>query len=439
MNGRRLMNSTNSGPLPEGYESFVEELKDRIRSAQVRAALSVNRQLVLLYWRIGRDILNRQKQEGWGTKIIDRLSLDLAKAFPAMRGFRARNLKYMRAFAEAYPEEEFVQQVVARLPWGHQVRILDAVKDPSEREWYVRQAFENGWSRNVLVHQIDSKLYERQGRALTNFDRTLPEPQSDLAQELLKDPYHFDFLSFGPELLERDLERSLIEHIRDFLLELGKGFAFVGSQFHLEIAGQDYFLDLLFYHVRLHCYIVIDLKIEEFKPEFAGKMNFYLSAVDDLLRQPQDQPTLGIILCKDRDRLVVEYTLRDLKKPMGVAEYRLTEALPERLRAELPTTDDLVRELPLLDLLTLRIELERRLARMADGRGLEWKRESIGMLATNLHLHELLSTELLHNIMILSRTLNGAVHGENLTVEQARQSLETGRVILGKLDNESSD
>jgi predicted nuclease of restriction endonuclease-like (RecB) superfamily len=432
------MNPTHPSPLPEEYESFVEELKDRIRSVQVRAALSLNRELVLLYWRIGRDILNRQKQEGWGTKIIDRLSLDLSKAFPAMRGFRARNLKYMRAFAEAYPDEEFVQQVVALLPRGHQVRILDSVKDPGQREWYVRQASENGWSRNVLVHQIESKLFERQGHALTNFDRTLPRPQSDLAQELLKDPYHFDFLSLGPELLERDLERSLIEHIRDFLLELGKGFAFVGSQFHLEVAGQDYFLDLLFYHVRLHCYIVIDLKMENFKPEFAGKMNFYLSAVDDLLRQPQDQPTLGIILCKERDRLVVEYSLRDLTKPMGVAEYRLTEALPERLRAELPTMDDLVKELPLLDLLTLRIDLERKLARLAEARGLESKRESIGMLATNLHLHEFLSTELLHNIMLLSRTLNEVVHGENLTVEQARHSLETGRMILAKLDNESS-
>jgi predicted nuclease of restriction endonuclease-like (RecB) superfamily len=431
------MNPTNSNPLPEGYESFVEELKDRIRSVQVRAALSVNRELVVLYWRIGRDILNRQKQEGWGARIIDRLSLDLAKAFPAMRGFRARNLKYMRAFAEAYPEEEFVQQVVAQLPWGHQVRILDAVKDPSQREWYVRQAFENGWSRNVLVHQIESRLFERQGRALTNFDRTLPPPQSDLAQELLKDPYHFDFLTLGPDLLERDLERSLIEHIRDFLLELGKGFAFVASQFHLEVAGQDYFLDLLFYHVRLHCYIVIDLKIEEFKPEFAGKMNFYLSAVDDLLRQPQDQPTLGIILCKDRDRLVAEYTLRDLNKPMGVAEYRLTGALPERLRAELPTSDDLIKELPLLDLLTLRVELERKLARLAEARGLESKRESIGMLATNLHLHQFLPTELLHNIMFLSRTLNGAVHGEHLTVEQARQSLDTGRIILAQLNEPS--
>ena len=304
------MTKDKSSPLPAVYDSFLQELKDRIRSAQVRAALSVNRELVVLYWSIGRDILNRQADEGWGTKIIDRLSDDLTKAFPDMRGFRARNLKYMRAFAEAYPDKEFVQQVVAQLPWGHQVRILDTLKDAKEREWYIRQAIQNGWSWNVLVHQIEGKLFHRQGHALTNFDRTLPAPQSELAQQLIKDPYNFDFLTLGPEVLERDLERSLIEHVRDFVLELGKGFAFVGSQYHLEIGGQDYFLDLLFYHLRLRCFIAIDLKIEEFKPEFAGKMNFYLSAMDDVLRQSNDQPSLGLILCKERNRLIVEYALR---------------------------------------------------------------------------------------------------------------------------------
>jgi predicted nuclease of restriction endonuclease-like (RecB) superfamily len=218
-----------SSPLPAVYDSFLQELKDRIRSAQVRAALSVNRELVVHYWSIGRDILSRQKNEGWGAKIIDRLSEDLAKAFPEVRGFRARNLKYMRAFADAYPDPEFVQQVVAQLPWGHQVRILDTVKDATQREWYIRQAVQGGWSRNVLVHPIESNLFDRQGRALTNFDKTLPAPQSDLAQQLIKDPCNFDFLSFGPDVQERDLERSLIEHVRDFMLELGKGFAFVGS------------------------------------------------------------------------------------------------------------------------------------------------------------------------------------------------------------------
>jgi predicted nuclease of restriction endonuclease-like (RecB) superfamily len=428
------MPKSQSSPLPAVYDSLLQELKDRIRSAQVRAALSVNRELVVLYWTIGRDILNRQKDEGWGTKIIDRLSDDLTKAFPDMRGFRARNLKYMRAFAEAYPDKEFVQQVVAQLPWGHQVRILDTVKDATQRDWYIRQAVQSGWSRNVLVHQIEGKLYDRQGHALTNFDRTLPSPHSELAQELIKDPYNFDFLTLGPEVLERDLERSLIQHVRDFILELGKGFAFVGNQYHLEIGGQDYFLDLLFYHLRLRCYIAIDLKIEEFKPEFAGKMNFYLSAMDDLLRQPEDQPSLGLILCKERNRLVVEYALRDMSKPMGVAAYRLTQALPERLQSELPTAEDLVRELPLLDLLTLRIQLEKKLAEMAKANGLEWEREGIGLLASNLHGDDLITTELLHNIMILSDTLNRAVHGEKISIQRAQQSLETGRLILAKLE-----
>jgi len=428
------MPKSQSSPLPAVYDSFLQELKDHIRSAQVRAALSVNRELVALYWSIGRDILNRQKDEGWGTKIIDRLSDDLTKAFPDMRGFRARNLKYMRAFAEAYPDKEFVQQVVAQLPWGHQVRILDTVKDATQREWYIRQAVQSGWSRNVLVHQIEGKLYDRQGHALTNFDRTLPSPHSELAQQLIKDPYNFDFLTFGPEVLERDLERSLIQHLRDFILELGKGFAFVGNQYHLEIGGQDYFLDLLFYHLRLRCYIAIDLKIEEFKPEFAGKVNFYLSAMDDLLRQPEDQPSLGLILCKERNRLVVEYALRDMSKPMGVAAYRLTQALPERLQSELPTAEDLVGELPLLDLLTLRIQLEKKLAEMAKANGLEWEREGIGLLASNLHGDDLITTELLHNIMILSDTLNLAVHGEKISIQWAQQSLETGRLILAKLE-----
>lgn len=423
------------GKMPPVYDRFLQDLKERIRSAQIRAALTVNRELILLYWSIGHDILVRQKKEGWGAKIIDRLSDDLSQAFPEMRGFRARNLKYMRAFAEAYPNQKFVQQVVAQLPWGHQVRILDALKDANQREWYIRQAIQNGWSRNVLVHQIEGKLFDRQGHALTNFDRTLPAPQSELAQQLIKDPYNFDFLTLGPEVLERDLERSLIEHVRDFILELGKGFAFVGSQYRLEIGDQDYFLDLLFYHLRLRCYVAIDLKIEEFKPEFAGKMNFYLSAMDDLLRQSNDQPSLGLILCKERNRLIVEYALRDMSKPMGVAAYRLTQALPERLKSELPTSEDLAAELPLLDFLTLRIQLEQKLAQMAKANGLEWEREGIGMLATNLHGSDLISTELLHNIMILSDTLNRAVHGEKISIQRAQQSLETGRIILAKLES----
>ena len=238
-----------------------------------------------------------------------------------MTGLSARNLKYMRAFAEAWPDLELVQQVVALLPWGHNVRLLDAVKGAPDGPGS-RQVIENGWSRNVLVHQIESGLFVRQGSALTNFARTLPAGQSELSQQILKDPYSFDFLSLGPEMLERDLERGLIEHLRALILELGKGFSFVGSQYHLEVAGQDYYLDLLFYHLRLRSFVVIELKIEGFKPEFAGKMNFYLSAVDDQLRHKDDQPTIGIILCKGRNEVVVEYSLRDTAKPMGVAQYR---------------------------------------------------------------------------------------------------------------------
>lgn len=332
-------------PPAEGYDDFLRDLKERIRGAQVKAALAVNRELVTLYWSVGRDILAEQQQRGWGAKVIDRLAADLRLAFPELKGFSPRNLKYMRALAEAYPDEQFVQQLVAQIPWGHNVRILDAINDPAGREWYMRQTVEHGWSRNVLVHQIESGLYRRQGKALTNFTRSLPSPQSELAQQLLKDPYNFDFLTIGEDVLERDLERGLLEHIRQFLLELGVGFAFVGSQYHLEVSGNDFYLDLLFYHLRLRCFVVIDLKISEFQPEFAGKMNFYLSAADDILRHPDDQPSIGIILCKTKNKVIVEYTLRDTQKPMGVSTYQLTESLPKQLEGSLPTVEELEAEL----------------------------------------------------------------------------------------------
>lgn len=288
-------------PIAEGYNDFLHDLKERIRRAQVRAVLAVNRELVLLYWQIGCDILTRQQQQGWGAKVIERLAKDLQREFPEMKGFSSRNLKYMRAFAEAYPDEQTVQQAAAQIPWFHNCVLLDKVKDRTERLWYIQQTLEYGWSRNVLVHQIDSGLYHRQGRAITNFERALPKPQSDLAQQLLKDPYNFDFLSLGKEAQERDLERALLDHIRKFLLELGVGFAFVGSQYHLTVGGDDFYIDLLFYHLRLRCYVVIDLKMSAFQPEFSGKMNFYLSAVDDLLRHPDDQPSIGMILCKSKN------------------------------------------------------------------------------------------------------------------------------------------
>ncbi len=277
--------------------------------------------------------------------MIDRLAADLRKAFPEIKGFSSRNLKYMRAFAEAYPDQEFVQQPAAQIPWFHNCVLLDKVKDNAERKWYIHQTIQQGWSRNVLVHPIESGLYHRQGKSVTNFDRTLPKPQSELAQQIIKYPYNFDFLSLGEAAQERDLEKALINHIRDFLLELGVGFAFVGSQYHLEIGGQDFYIDLLFYHLRLRWFVVIDLKIEEFKPEFSGKMNFYVSAVDDLLRHPSDQASIGMILCKSRNKTIVEYALRDMNKPIGVSTYQLRQALPENLQGSLPTVEHLEAEL----------------------------------------------------------------------------------------------
>ncbi|MCP2729965.1 PDDEXK nuclease domain-containing protein [Limnofasciculus baicalensis] len=335
--------------LPEDYNDFLRELKERIRSAKVRAALSINRELVLIYWQIGQDILNRQQQEGWGAKVIDLLATDLRKAFPEMKGFSSRNLKYMRSFAEAYPDLQLVQEVLALISWYHNIALIEKVKASEERLWYARETIKEGWSRNVLVHQIESGLYRRQGKADTNFSRTLPNPQSELAQQLLKDPYNFDFISLGKEAHERELEKALIERIRDFLLELGVGFAFVGSQYHLEVEGEDFYIDLLFYHLRLRCFVAIDLKVEAFKPEFSGKMSFYVSAVDDLLRHRDDMPTIGIILCKDKKQKIVEYALRDMNKPIGVSTYQLREALPEELQGSLPTVEELEAELEAVD------------------------------------------------------------------------------------------
>jgi len=331
--------------LPEGYDSFLRNLKDRVRTAQLRACLSVNRELILLYWRTGRDILERQNQAGWGAKVIDRLARDLHSEFPDMKGLSRTNLLYMRAFAEAWPDESFVQQVVGQIPWGHNLRILDLLKDRDDREWYVRAALQHGWSRNVLVHQIETGLRHREGKAQSNFTQTLPPGQSDLAQQVLKDPYNFEFLSLAKEAHERDLERALINHLRDFLLELGIGFAFVGSQYPIEVGGQEFRIDLLFYHVRLRAYVVVELKAQDFKPEFSGKMNFYLSAIDDSLRHPDDQASIGIILCKSKNKVVAEYALRDLGKPVGISQYRFTEGLPKRLQQSLPTVAQLEAEL----------------------------------------------------------------------------------------------
>ncbi len=332
------------------YQELLQNLKKQIRNAQIKAALSVNRELVLLYWQLGKQILLKQQQEGWGTKVIERLSQDLRGEFPQMDGLSSRNLQYMRFLAEAYPDEQIVQQLVAQIPWGHNVRILDKVKNPKERLWYIQQTIENGWSRNVLVHQIESDLYKRQGSAVSNFEDTLIPTQSDLAKQLIKDPYNFGFLSLGKEAQERDLENALIDHMRDFLLELGVGFAFVGSQYHLEMVGEDFYIDLLFYHLRLRCFVVIDLKMDKFKPEFSGKMSFYVSAIDDLLKHPDDQPTIGIILCKTKNQTIAEYSLRDMKKPISVSNYQLGDVLPEQLQKNLPTVEQLEAELKTVDI-----------------------------------------------------------------------------------------
>ncbi len=333
-----------SSLLPDGYNDFLHNLKERIRTAQVRAALAVNRELVLLYWQIGREILERQQREGWGTKVVEKLSTDLRREFPEMKGFSRSNLTYMRAFGEAYEDGEIIQRCVGLLPWRHNIALLDKLKSLEMRLWYGERAIENGWSRDVLVYQIESRLFERQGGAITNFERTLPKPQSDFAQQLIKDPYHLDFLSLGANVQERELEQGLVTHIRDFLLELGVGFSFVGSQYHLEVDGEDYYLDLLFYHLKLRCFIVIDLKMGEFQPEFTGKMNFYVSAVDDLLRHADDQPTIGIILCKSKSKTKAEYALRNLNTPIAVSTHRL----PQQLQESLPSVEQLEMKLDAL-------------------------------------------------------------------------------------------
>ncbi len=327
------------------YTSFFDNLKLRVSTSQYQAAQSVNKELIILYHHIGLEILKRQKEYDWGSKIIDQLSRDLRSEFPEMRGFSPRNLKYMRQFAQEYPDVEFVQQVAAQLPWFHIATIMDKVGSKEDQLFYMRSAIQHGWSRSIMVIQIESSLHKRQGKAVTNFKDKLPSPQSDLAHYTLKDPYIFDFLSIGDEAHEREVEKALVHHMEKFLLELGSGFAFVGRQYHLEIGGQDFYIDLLFYHLKLRCFVVIELKDKDFKPEYAGKINFYLSAVDDLIKDESDQPSIGLILCKSKNNVLAEYTLRDMTKPIGLAEYRLTESLPENLKTALPTIEELEAEL----------------------------------------------------------------------------------------------
>lgn len=325
-------------PVAQTYGHFLAGIKERIRTAQIKSALAANAELVLHYWDIGQDILRNQRRQGWGAKIIDRLAADLGRAFPKLRGYSVRNLKYMRAFAAAWPDRAKVQQLAAQIPWGHNCALLDRVKGADARAFYIRSTQQHGWARSVLIHHIETRLHVRQGAAPTNFALTLPPPESDLARELLKDPYVFRPAPLDESADERALESALIARLRDFLLELGAGFAFVGNQVRLDVDSEECFLDLLFYHTRLHCYVVIDLKVVDFQPEFAGKMSFYQAAVDNLVKTERDAATIGLILCKGKSRTVVEYTLRDMKSPMGVAEYRL---LPPDLKAALPGVQQL--------------------------------------------------------------------------------------------------
>ncbi|MGL9759436.1 MAG: PDDEXK nuclease domain-containing protein [Wolbachia sp.] len=327
------------------YTEFLEQLKEHIATNRYKAALAVNSKLILLYHYTGTEILKRQKEYGWGAKVIEQLSKDLRDAFPDMKGFSIQNLKYMRRFAEEYSENEIRQQAVDQLPWGHNIVIMYEIKNKEERFWYAKKSREHGWSRNILSMQIETNLYKREGKAITNFRNKLTSPQSDLAQQTLKNPYVFDFLSLGKKAHEREVEKALVAHIERFLLELGEGFAFLGRQYHLQVEDRDFYLDLLFYHVKLRCYIVIELKAGKFKPEYTGKMNFYLSAVDDLLRQPGDNQSIGLILYRSKVGVVAEYALRDMNKPIGLAEYQITENLPEEVKTALPTIEELEAEL----------------------------------------------------------------------------------------------
>jgi predicted nuclease of restriction endonuclease-like (RecB) superfamily len=334
---------------PRGYAETLADIKQRIQEERLRVVMAASSAMVLLYWDIGRVILDRQEREGWGAKVIDRLSADLSLAYPEMRGLSPRNLKYMRAFAVAWPDREFVHQAGAQIPWKHHCVLLDRVEGAETRAWYIHAAAAHGWSRSILQLQIDGLAHERQGQALTNFKATLPPADSDMAAQVFKDPYVFDFLGTADPRREREVEQALVDHIQHFLLEMGVGFAFVGRQVHLEFADQDYYIDLLFYHLKLRCYVVIELKAVAFEPGFTGQLNMYLSAVDDLLRHPDDKATIGLLLCRSKNKVVAEYALRDVNKPIGVAEWetKLVEKLPAEMKGILPTVEEIEAEFEL--------------------------------------------------------------------------------------------
>ena len=333
------------------YRQGLEDIKRRIQSAQTRAVLAANTELLQLYWDIGRQLAQWQKERDWGTAVVEQMATDLQSAYPGIKGFSRPSLFAMRQFyaflSPRFGQFEFVSQPVRQIPWGHIRTLLVKVKSVDEALLYAQACVDNGWSRSVLTLQIEQRYHERIGQAASNFAKALPAPQSELVQQSLKDPYVFDFLTLQADAVERDIENQLVAHITRFLLELGKGFAFLGRQYALQVNGRDYFLDLLFYHARLKCYVVIELKAGAFKPEYVGKLNFYLSAVDDLLRTEGDQPTIGLILCKDKDHLDVEYALRDIHKPMGVSSF-ITKDIPLNVQSQLPSVQEIEDELKAL-------------------------------------------------------------------------------------------
>lgn len=333
--------------MPESYAPFFAAIKERIARERVKAVLAANAAMVMMYWDIGGQILEKQQAEGWGAKIIDRLSHDLKAAFPDMTGFSPRNLKYMRKFAESWPNRSIVQEVLAQITWYHNLALLEKASTPDIRLWYARKTVEYGWSRNILAIQIDSRRHEREGKAINNFPVSLPPDDSDMARQVFKDPYVFDFLGTADLRREAELERKLVDHIQQFLLELGQGFAFVGRQVHLEVGDSDFYVDLLFYHLKLRCYVVVELKVTKFDPGYVSKLNMYLNIVDDLLKHPDDKPSIGLLLVKEKNQTIVEYSLAGYRKPIGVAQWQreITQSLPEEFKSSLPTIEEIEAEI----------------------------------------------------------------------------------------------
>jgi predicted nuclease of restriction endonuclease-like (RecB) superfamily len=324
------------------YTEWLLNLKDKIRTTQLKAALSANSVVIRLYWELGKEIYEKHVISKWGNAVVDSLAADLKNEFPTIGGFSRRNLFYMKSFYMFYKEDfEKVQQLVAQIPWGHNIVIFSKVNDVSEAMFYLTNTLENSWSRDILNMQIDTSLFKRQGNGITNFKQTLPKPGSDLAHQTLKDPYLFDFLTLKHDADEKNIEEQLTRHITQFLLELGSGFAFIGKQYHLEIGNKDFYIDLLFYHTKLMCYVVVELKTKAFKAEYAGKLSFYLSAIDDKLKTVNDNPTIGLLLCREKNKIEAEYVLRGISQPIGVAEYQFTKAVPENIKSELPSIEEI--------------------------------------------------------------------------------------------------